>query len=144
MRLFSVCRPFSDFFWKMPEIGVWVLQIRKGVKWQPVPSEAGRLMAGRELTADDIVSGFNRLFNRDTKTPAPDSWILFSQPTVARTATIEKTGPMEVTIRSPQEYMTAFSWLISGSGNYRIYPPDVVNKYKHKDIQTRQVLLVQI
>ena len=30
--------------WKMPEIGVWVLQIRKGVHWQPVPSEAGKLM----------------------------------------------------------------------------------------------------
>jgi len=36
---------------------------------------------------------------------------------------------MEVTIRTPQEYMTAFSWLISGSGFYRIYPQDVINKY---------------
>jgi peptide/nickel transport system substrate-binding protein len=113
--------------WEMPELGVWRLQIRQGVRWQPVPSEAGRLMNGRELTADDIVSGFERLFNRDGKTP--DSWILFSQPAVARTATIEKTGPMEVTIRTPQEYMTAFSWLVSGSGFYRIYPPDVIARY---------------
>ncbi|MBI2850928.1 MAG: ABC transporter substrate-binding protein [Chloroflexi bacterium] len=127
VRSFDYYGPEIAESWKMPEIGVWVLQIRKGVHWQPVPSEAGRLMAGRELTADDIVSGFNRLFNRDGKTP--DSWILFSQPTVAKTATIEKTGPMEVTVRTPQEYMTAFSWLISGSGFYRIYPPDVINKY---------------
>jgi len=113
--------------WEMPSIGVWKLKIREDVHWQPVPSEAGRLMAGRLLTADDIVSGFNRLFNRDGK--SPDSWILSGQPKVAATATIEKTGPMEVTVRTPEEYMTAFSWLISGSGFYRIYPPDVIAKY---------------
>lgn len=113
--------------WEMPEIGVWKMRIRHGVRWQPVNSEAGRLMAGRELTADDIVNGFNRLLNRDGR--APDSWIVHGQPVVAKTASIEKTGPWEVTIRTPQEYMTAFIWLVQGTGFHLIYPPDVVAKY---------------
>jgi peptide/nickel transport system substrate-binding protein len=113
--------------WEMPEIGVWLLQIRQGVHWQPVDSEAGRLMGGRELTADDIVSGFERLFNRDGK--SPNSWILRGQPRVAESATIEKTGPWEVTIRTPVETMTAFTWIIQGAGFFRVYPPEVVAKY---------------
>ena len=115
--------------WEMPEKGVWKLKIRQGVRWQPVDSEAGRLMNGRGLTADDIVSGFNRLLNRDPKTPAPDSWILSGQPGVARTANITKTGPMEVTITTPQEFATAFMWIIQGAGFMRVYPPEVVAKY---------------
>ncbi len=115
--------------WEIPEKGVYKLKVREGVRWQPVPSEAGRLMNGRAVTADDIVSGFNRLLNRDPKTPAPDSWILFGQPGVARTANITKTGPMEVTITTPQEFMTAFTWIIQGAGFMRVYPPEVVAKY---------------
>jgi peptide/nickel transport system substrate-binding protein len=115
--------------WEMPSKGVWKLKIREGVHWQPVNSEAGRLMNGRLLTADDIVSGFNRLLNRDPKTPAPDSWILSGQPGVARTANITKTGPMEVTITTTQDFATAFMWIIQGAGFMRVYPPEVVAKY---------------
>lgn len=115
--------------WEMPEKGVWRLNIRTGVRWQPVDSEAGRLMNNRLLTADDIVAGFNRLLNRDPKTPAPESWILFGQPAVARTANITKTGPMQVTITTPEGFMTAFTWIIQGAGFFRVYPPDVVAKY---------------
>jgi ABC-type transport system substrate-binding protein len=100
--------------WELPQQGVWVLQIRKGVHWQKVPSDAGRLMGGREVTADDIVSSFNRLLNVDGK--SPNSWIVFGQPAVAKSATIEKTGPWEVTIKTPVDYMTSFTWLIWGAG----------------------------
>jgi peptide/nickel transport system substrate-binding protein len=115
--------------WEIPEKGVYKLHVREGVRWQPVPSEAGRLMNNRLVTADDIVAGFNRLLNRDPKTPAPESWILFGQPGVSRTANITKTGPMDVTITTPSEFMTAFTWIVQGAGFMRVYPPDVVAKY---------------
>ncbi len=103
------------------------MNIRKGVHWQPVDSEAGRLMAGRELTADDIVYVFNYLLNKDGNTP--NSWIVRGQPKVTASATIEKTGPMQVTIRTPEEIMTAFVWIIQGAGFFRVYPPEVITKY---------------
>lgn len=125
---------FDDFggqvaeSWSMPEIGVWKLQIRRGIHWQPVNSPAGQLMGGRELTADDIVDEFNRLLNKDGR--APSSWIFVGTgAAAAKAATIQKTGPWEVTMRTPVEYMTAYVYLIPGAGFYRVYPPGVVAKY---------------
>jgi peptide/nickel transport system substrate-binding protein len=116
--------------WEMPEQGVWILNIRQGVHWQPAKSEAGTIMNGRELTVDDVIGGFNYLLNKDPEAPAPRSWIVVgTAQAVARTATIEKTGPWQVTIRTPVEYMTGWVYLIGSSGFYRIYPPDVIHKY---------------
>ena len=109
--------------WQMPEVGVWKLKIREGVHWQKPDSEAGRLVNGRQLSADDIVASLNRLLT------APDSWVVTGQPIVAKTTTIEKTGPWEVTIRTPQEIITAYQWIIQGAGFNRVYPPEVVAKY---------------
>ncbi|MBI2851255.1 MAG: ABC transporter substrate-binding protein, partial [Chloroflexi bacterium] len=110
--------------WKMPQQGVWILQVRQGMRWQPVNSEAGRLMNSRQVTADDFVSSFNRLMK------APETWIRFGVPLVWQTATIEKTGPWEVTIRTPEDYMTAFVWLIGAGGGFEyLYPPEVAAKY---------------
>ena len=109
--------------WEMPEPGLWILQIRQGMHWQQVDSEAGRLMAGRELTADDVVYSFNR------HKESPLSWLNVSQPPVAKSVTIEKTGPWEVTIRTPVEHWTSFLWVIYGAGSGRIYPREVVERY---------------
>jgi len=109
--------------WTTPEPGVWVLKIRQGVHWQRVDSDAGRLMNGRQLTADDVVWSFNRHKN------TPTSWLCVSQPKVAAAATIEKTGAWEVTIRTPVEYWTSFLWIIYGAGSQRIHPREVVEKY---------------
>lgn len=109
--------------WVMPQPGVWVMQIRQGVHWQNVNSAAGRLVGGRELTADDVVYSFNR------HKEAPKSWLNVSQPVVAKSATIEKTGPWEVTIRTPVEYWTSFLWVVYGAGSNRIYPREVIQKY---------------
>ena len=110
--------------WKMPQQGVWILHIREGMHWQPVNSDAGRLMAGRQISADDVVSSFNRLMK------APDTWIKTGVPGVWSTANISKTGPWEVTITTPQDYMTAFVWLIGAGGGFEyLYPPEVVAKY---------------
>ena len=110
--------------WEMHKQGVWILHIRQGMRWQPVNSDAGRLMAGRQVTADDIVSSFNRLMK------APGSWIKVGAPTVWSTANISKTGPWEVTVTAPEDYMTAFVWLIGAGGGFGyLYPPEVVARY---------------
>ncbi len=109
--------------WEMPQLGVWILHIRKGVHWQQPNTDAGRLMAGREMTADDIVSSLKRLLT------APGAWMRSAQPAAMAAASVEKTGPWEVTIKTPVDYWTSFAWLIQGAGYNRVYPPEVVAKY---------------
>jgi peptide/nickel transport system substrate-binding protein len=109
--------------WKMPEPGSWVLQIRQGVHWQSVNSDAGRLMGGREMTVDDIIFSFKR------QQESPDSWLNASQPNVSKQSTIEKTGTWEVTIKTPIDHWTSFLWLVHGAGSFRVYPPEVFRKY---------------
>jgi peptide/nickel transport system substrate-binding protein len=115
--------PYLAESWTTKEVGVWVLEIRQGVRWQKVDSEAGRLMSGRVMTADDVVSSFKRLL------AVPTSWMNVGQPRAAKAASIEKTGPWQVTIRTPVDPMTSFTWLIQGAGFNRVYPPEVVAKY---------------
>src|SRR3990170_3438911 len=96
----------------------WKFQIRQGVHWQLVNSDAGRLMNGREMTTDDVVSSWNRLAK------SPRAWANVSQPAVMKAATVEKTGPWEVTVKTPVDPITAFSWVTGGAGFLLIYPPE--------------------
>jgi len=109
--------------WEIPEQGVWVMKIRRGVHWQPVDSEAGRLMGGREVTTDDIVWSWNRGLASES------SWINLSQRAVAESVSAEKTGDWEVTFRTPMDYLSAFFWLIQGGGFNVLWPKEVVEKY---------------
>lgn len=110
--------------WQTPEIGIWVFQIRKGVHWALNPSsEASRLMNGREYTADDAVWSTRQLLS------SPRSWINLSQPAVAKAATIEKTGPWEVTFKSPVDPFTGLFWLAQGGGFNYHFPREVKEKY---------------
>ncbi len=111
--------------WKMPEPGVWVLQIRQDVRWQKVNSDAGRLMNGRQMTADDVVFSFKR------QQESPESWLNASQPAVSKASSIEKTGQWEVTIRTPVDAWTSFLWVVHGAGSFRVYPREVVARYGH-------------
>lgn len=104
--------------WEMPQQGTIVFRVRRGVYWQYNPeSEASRLMHGREVTADDWIASFNYLINSQTlKTYVPQ---------LASTATIEKTGPWEVTLKTPVDPFMGWSWLaIDG-----LFPPEVIAKY---------------
>lgn len=101
----------------------WVFKIRQGVHWQRIDTEAGRLMNGREMTADDIVASWNRLAQ------SPRSWGNISQPAVMKAATVEKTGPWEITVKTPVDPVTAFSWVTGGAGFLLVYPPEVAAKY---------------
>ncbi len=115
--------PYIAESWTTPEIGVWVLNIRQNVHWQKADTDAGRLMNGRLMTADDIVSSLKRLLT------VPTSWMNVGQPRAAKAASIEKTGPWQVTIKTPVDPMTSFTWIIQGAGFNRVYPPEVVAKY---------------
>src|SRR3972149_3629900 len=47
--------------WKIPEIGTFIYNVRRGVRYGLNPqSEASRLMNGREFTADDLVFSIKR------------------------------------------------------------------------------------
>ncbi|MEK7353102.1 MAG: ABC transporter substrate-binding protein [Chloroflexota bacterium] len=109
--------------WEMPAQGVWVLNIRRGVRWQKPNTDAGRLMNGREMTADDIVSSWNRLAN------SPGDAMRRSQPATQSATSVNKTGPWQVTIKTPINFMTQFFWIIQGSSYNRVYPPEVVARY---------------
>ncbi len=113
--------------WVMTDPSVWVLNIRRGVYWQPLDTEAGRLMGGREMTADDVVNSFNWQIKE-----SPESWIWRAQPLEAEASTIEKTGPWQVTIKTPSNYMMSFGWIIQGAGFHRVYPYDVVKAFDHE------------
>jgi peptide/nickel transport system substrate-binding protein len=75
------------------------------------------------MTAQDWVDNFNYMMNN------PKSSIKVSQPVVAQTATLEKTGDWEVTLKTPKDPLTAFHWLTYGGGFYFQFPPEVAKKY---------------
>lgn len=118
--------------WTTPEIGTWVFQMRKGVHYALNPnSEASRLVGGREFTPDDAVWSMDR-YLRDPKKPADQGirGVLRSQTAMAKAATIEKTGPWEVTLKAPVNPWEAFFWLAFGSSGFHFMPPkEVYDKY---------------
>ncbi len=101
--------------------GTIVYQIRPGVHWATnTNSEAARLVAGREVNADDVVFSLKR----------GATWNLgfvFSSNAELRTADIQKTGPMEVTIKVP--YSALYNAITRFGDAIFIIPPEVVNKY---------------
>jgi len=101
--------------------GSLVYQIRKGIRYALNPnSEASRLVAGREMTPEDVVFSFRQVMT------TPTAYMYRAYPTM-RTANISKTGPSEVTIKVPMaDLITA----IAKFGNYvGVAPPEVVTKY---------------
>ncbi|MFC2014487.1 ABC transporter substrate-binding protein [Chloroflexota bacterium] len=120
--------PILTESWEMPEPGLWIMKVRQGVHWQDTGTEAGDLMGGREMTVDDVVNSFNwQLHESGNK-----SWIHIGQPAVAEASTIEKTGPWEITVRTPLDYLTSWTWIVQGAGYHRVYAYDVTKKYNHE------------
>jgi peptide/nickel transport system substrate-binding protein len=110
--------------YSIPTLGTTIFKVRRGVRYALDPnSEASRLVGGREMTAQDWIDNFNYMMNN------PKSSIKVSQPVVARTATLEKTGEWEVTLKTPEDPLTAFHWLTYGGGFYFQFPPEVAKKY---------------
>ncbi|MBI4283635.1 MAG: ABC transporter substrate-binding protein [Chloroflexi bacterium] len=109
--------------WKTPEVGIWIFQMRRGVHWALNPnSEASRLMNGREFTADDAVFSVRRQMS-------PASSTSRTEPEMTRAVTIEKTGPWEVTLKTPVDVMLAWNYVAYGSVITMFVPPEVIQKY---------------
>ena len=110
--------------WKTPELGVWVVQIRQGVHFALNPdSAASRLANGREMTAEDVAYSIEYI--RDT----PSSWIQLAEPLLIKNTKIERTGPWELTFRTPVNPANGYLWIMGGGGNGYIWPKEVVQKY---------------
>lgn len=105
--------------WEIPELGTIVFKVRRGVHWALNPkSEASRLMNGREVTADDWIASFNYIMNSPRST-------IHLVPQLATTATMEKTGPWEVTLKTPIDPLTGWTVLAIGG----VFPTEVIAKY---------------
>ena len=113
--------------WSMPQPGVWVLNIRRGVRWAQTPFPASAVMNGREVTAADVVWSFN------WELGSPKSWIWVSQPQIAKASSINQTGPWQVTMLTPVDPLTSYVWLIGAGGGYAyLAPREVTEKYSHQ------------
>ncbi|MEK7353222.1 MAG: ABC transporter substrate-binding protein, partial [Chloroflexota bacterium] len=101
--------------------GTIIFQIRPGVRWALNPkSEASRLVAGREVTADDVVFSLKRGATWELA-------FIYGFYREFRAVDITKTGPREVTIKVPLDNLvTAVSRF---SNAIYIVPPEVVTKY---------------
>ena len=107
-----------------PTIGVWILNIRKGVHYGLNPKmEASRLVNGREMTADDVAWVLN-----ERKTNPND--YLGVQKGLSQNMVIEKTGPWQVTVKTPVDAGVAYSFIMGGGGaGSAQYVPEVLQKY---------------
>ncbi|MEK7353584.1 MAG: ABC transporter substrate-binding protein, partial [Chloroflexota bacterium] len=101
--------------------GTLIYRIRQGTHYALNPaSEASRLVAGREMTADDVVFSLKQMVTVSTA-------YVYRANIELRAANITKTGPWEVSIRLP---LDALITGISRFGNYgRVVPPEVVARY---------------
>jgi peptide/nickel transport system substrate-binding protein len=105
--------------WEIPEPGTVVYQVRRGVHWALNPkSEASRLMNGREVTADDWIASFDYKMN-------PFSYMKAYVPQLFGTASWEKTGPWEVTLKTPADLLVGWNWLAKGW----VFPTEIIAKY---------------
>jgi peptide/nickel transport system substrate-binding protein len=62
----------------------------------------------------------------------PKSWIWVSQPAIARASSINQTGPNQVTILTPVDYLTSWTWLIQGAGYHVVYAADAEKRLSHQ------------
>lgn len=109
--------------WEIPQIGTMIFKIRRGVRYAVNPaSEASKLVNGREFTADDVVFSIMRLAN------SPTSGMRQGAPEMARAVTANKTGPWEVTVKTPADPWWGFA-SIFGTWAFNFTTPEVVNKY---------------
>jgi len=106
-----------------PSPEVWILNIRQGVHYQDTGTEAGDLVGGREMTADDVAWAYERNVH------SPDGAIQVLQPRCAEAFKVEKTGDWQVTFTTPVQPITAQWWVIEGGGYGYMYPREIVETY---------------
>jgi peptide/nickel transport system substrate-binding protein len=99
--------------------GTVIAQIRQGIRWANNGSEASALVAGRELTADDVVATLKRNISKGSYLSGANPELLAAE--------ITKSGPREVTVKVPlNAVVAAMTRLFTQS---YIQPPEVIQKY---------------
>ena len=110
--------------WENPEVGVWVLNIRQGVHWALHPDfPASRLVGGREMTAEDVAKSLE--YMRDTPLTATQC----SEPALINNMTVERTGPWQITVRTPVAAGTGYLWLMGGGGAQYVWAEEFLEQY---------------
>jgi peptide/nickel transport system substrate-binding protein len=108
---------------ELPNPNTWIINLRQNVRYQAPDTEAGKLVNGRLMTADDVVWTYKRNIQ------GPNTALSVLQPRLAATMDITKTGPWQVTITAPVQPVTAQWWVIEGGGYGFMYPKEIVDKY---------------
>ncbi|MEK7352983.1 MAG: ABC transporter substrate-binding protein, partial [Chloroflexota bacterium] len=127
-------RPLVAESFEIPEIGTLIFNIRKGVRYSFNPAlEASRLVNGREFTADDAIASFKRHTSAAT---LPS--LYRGAPDMSKNATIEKTGPYQVTIKTPVEPWWGFISFV-GAWAFVFDPPELIQKYGNAQAWDRSV-----
>ena len=101
--------------------GTIVAQIRQGIRWQQTGSDASKLVAGRQMTADDVVSTMQRNLSSGSYLSGANPELLVAE--------ITKSGQWEVTVKVPLNAMVAAMTRLF-TQTY-IQPPEVVQKYSN-------------
>ncbi len=108
--------------WEMPNDTTIVFHLRKGIHWALNPrSEASRVVAGRELTADDVAFSINRQWT------SPGSFIVSSNVPQNRLISVKATDKYTVECKVPATFQGPLLFLTGDQ--LKIIPPEVVNKY---------------
>ena len=109
--------------WKVNEDGKTVtttIKVRQGVHWAVTKTEAGKLVNGRELTADDIATNLTLRCN-DSRAM---NYRFFP---FMRGIEAKKTGPWEVQFTLPiDKHLNGVMFLLDGS---LMFAPEVLKKY---------------
>jgi peptide/nickel transport system substrate-binding protein len=108
--------------WETPAVGVWVLNIRQGVHWAYDPEfEASSLVGGREMTAEDVA--YSLEYMRDT----PLTCTNCNEPALIQNMIVERTGPWQITVRTPVAAGTGYLWLMGGGGAQYVWAKDFLD-----------------
>lgn len=106
---------------EIPTPGTFIFHIRHGVHFAVDPNNpASQLVAGREITADDVVYSFKRHLE------APTSFLAISEPAMAKSTTVTKIDDWTVQVQTPLDCVDPM-WLLLPERE--VVPREVVEKY---------------
>jgi peptide/nickel transport system substrate-binding protein len=108
--------------WEMPDSSTIVFRLRHGVHYAlNTNSEASRLVAGREVTADDAVFSINRQWT------SPASFIVTSNVPENRLISVKALDKYTVECKVPPNFQGPVLFITGDQ--LKIIPPEVVTKY---------------
>jgi len=117
-------RIFQSWKWSVDAAtnqGTLVYQIRDGVRYHVKDTAAGRQVAGRAVTADDVVAVIRRA------TTVGIDGFLWRANIELRSTNITKTGPKEVTAKVPTSAL--YNAITRFGGALYYYPPELITTY---------------